>query len=225
MRKLLAVLTVIGLASPAAAAPITQADFSAGATTINFDDLAGGSTITTGDIITTQYAAQGVVFVTPDDVTRANAAPVGNAAITDSKPNVAFVGQRLNQRTGERPEELDFSVPVTKIGMQFFTSLTANITLSVFDANNVLLESETLTGTNFGSSANLLEGFIGLSETTDIAKAEIFSRSGQLPFNFEIDNVVFEGPADPIPEPAEWSVLALSIAGLGVLRRFRPAAA
>ncbi|MBV8653952.1 MAG: hypothetical protein JO255_21010 [Alphaproteobacteria bacterium] len=225
MHKLLAALAVVGLVSPAAATPLTQADFSAGATTITFDDLSGGSTITTGDIITTQYASQGITFVNPDDLTRANASPIGSAAITDSKPNVAFVGQRLNQRTGERPEQLVFSVPVTKIGMEFFTSLTANITLSVFNASNVLLDSETLTGTNFGSSAGLLEGFIGLGETTDIAYAEIFSRSGQLPFNFEIDNVTFEGPTDPIPEPAELSVLALSLAGLGVLRRFRSAAA
>jgi hypothetical protein len=204
--------------------PLAQSDFSAGATTITFDDLSGGSTITTGDIITTQYAAQGITFVNPDDVTRANAS-LGGAAITSSKPNVAFVGQRLSHPSGERPEQLVFSVPVTQIGLEFFTSNGATITLSVFDVSNMLLESETLTGTNFGSSAGLLEGFIGLGETTDIAYAEISSRSGGLPFNFEIDNVMFEGPADSIPEPAGWSLLTLSLAGLGVIRRLRAAAA
>ncbi len=194
--------------SPAAAAQIGPGAFSASAPLINFDNLTGGSSISTGDIITNQYAPLGIVFNDPDYPMRANASPIGDGTISDSKPNVAFVQQ--HDGVDGRPLELLFSTPVTMVGTKFFTSLSSTITLSTFDSANHLLESLTLTGTDLGSG-RFLEGFIGLQETTPIAMAQLSSASiGGSVFNFDIDDVRFQA----VPEPS--TILLLGI-GLLVL--------
>jgi hypothetical protein len=196
----------------ASATPIGPADFSPSAQLVNFDNLTGGNSIFTGDVITNQYAAQGVVFNNPDYPMRANASPIGSNAITDSKPNVAFVQQ--HDGTQGRPLQLLFDPPVSKVGMQFFTSFGSTITLEAFDSGGHSIESQTLTGTNFGSSAQLLEGFIGLGETTPIAMAQVSSHStANTVFNFDIDDVRFQG----VPEPN--CVFLAGMAALGLLAR------
>ncbi len=161
-------------ASAASAAPVGLGDFSPSATLINFDNLVGGSSITTGDVITNQYQSQGIVFNDPDLPMLANASPIGSAAVSDSKPNVGFVTQHNSQIFGA-PLELLLSPPVTMIGMQFFISIGASITLSTFDSGGQLLESLVLTGTELGQGTQLQEGFIGLQETTPIAMARLSS--------------------------------------------------
>jgi hypothetical protein len=75
------------------AVPLTRADFAAAATDINFDDPAGGTSIFTGDPVSSQYAAKGITFVNPNFPTLTNAMPIGSSAITDSKPYVDFIEQ------------------------------------------------------------------------------------------------------------------------------------
>jgi hypothetical protein len=203
-----ALIMILGWTTPAVAGPIGPGGFSDGATLINFDNLAGGMSIDTGELITTQYAAQGVVFNNPNHDTRANASPIGSSAVTSSKPNVAFIFQQGG--TPGPPQQLIFSVPVTTVGMQFFTGTFSTVTLSVFDADAKQLETVTLKGTQQGGFA-ILEGFIGLEESTPIAMAEITANGpGGDPFNFAIDDLRFEAT----PEPGTITLLGIGIAGM-----------
>lgn len=218
-----AIAAAVGfLAAPAGATPLTRADFSPSATDINFDDLVGGTDLLTGDLITTQYAAKGITFVNPDFPTRANAMPLGSTAITDSKPNVAFIQQGSGD-SGPKvpPQELLFSVPVTKVGMSFFLSAGANVALDVFGVGDTLLESETLTGTLLASGFQ--EGFIGLGEASPIVEATVTSHGASgMSFNFSIDDVLFQGPTvRAISEPATLGVFGLGLAALALVRRRR----
>jgi hypothetical protein len=205
-----ALIMIVGPATSGVAGPIGPGSFSDAATLINFDNLAGGMSIETGELITTQYAAQGVVFNNPNHDTRANASPIGADAVTSSKPNVAFIFQQGGGKPPGPPQELIFSVPVTRVGMQFFTGTFFTVSLSVFDADGKQLETLTLKGTQLGSFP-ILEGFIGLEESTPIAKAEITSPfPGGDPGNFAIDDLRFEA----VPEPGTITLLAFGIAGM-----------
>jgi hypothetical protein len=210
-RVVSALIMTLGWATPAVAGPIGPGGFSDGATLINFDDLAGGMSIDTGELITTQYAAQGVVFNNPNHDTRANASPIGSSAVTSSKPNVAFIFQQGGTLPPGPPQQLIFSVPVTRVGMQFFTGIfSTTVTLSVFDADGKQLETVTLEGTRLSGYA-ILEGFIGLEESTPIAKAEITANGPEgVPFNFAIDDLRFEAT----PEPGTITLLSIGIAAM-----------
>lgn len=214
-----AALCAIGLtASSVAAGPIGPGDFSGSATLIDFDDLTGGATLGTGDLITNQYAGLGVVFNNPTLDTRANASPIGGSLVLSSKPNVAFIFQGGGDLgPNVPPQELIFSVPVTKVGMTFGTSLAANVTLELFGPGDVLLESLTLIGTALSSGS--LEGFIGLEAGSLVSVARVTSHGlgSGASFNFSIDNVRFEGPGvAAVPEPTSIALAGLAAVGFVV---------
>jgi hypothetical protein len=214
------IMLALAVHQPAEAVPSTVGDFSAAATLIDFDTLAGGSDILSGEVITNQYAGQGVMFDNPTFTTRANAYPLGSWLVDNSKPNVAFIRQGGgNEGNNVPPQELIFSVPVTMVGMYFATSFDADVTLSVYNGVN-LLESLTLIGANLGSTAEVLEGFIGLAENSLITMATITSHSTNTgaSFNLSIDDVRFERS---VPEPSSFLLLGFGLAGVGLLRKRR----
>jgi hypothetical protein len=183
-------------ASGVHAIPVTEANFSPSATLINFDNLAGGSTIDTGEVVTTQYAGLGATFVNPDYVSRANTSIA--AQITgQSDPNVLFIRQHDGNPFG-RPQQIIFSSPVLRAGTFFSTSLNSTATIEAYSTGGALLESLTLTGAPQGT---FLTGFIGLQRAEGIGRIELYSRSnaaGQPNFSFSIDDLRFEF----IPEPS-----------------------
>jgi len=196
------------------AAAIGPGDFSSTAGLINFDNLAGGSSIFTGEVVTNQYSSLGVTFVNPNFVSRANA---NLAAMLDgqSDPNVLFI-QQHNGSTSGLPQEILFSTPMLRVGAFFATSLDSTITLTAFSPAGVKVESLTLTG---GFNApDFLTGFVGLEEPDGIGRIELFSRSNDpaaVTFNFSIDDLRFEA----VPEPATWTLAALGLGFGAILNR------
>jgi len=205
---------VLFTASGVHAIPVTEGSFSPGATLINFDNLAGGSTIDTGEIVTTQYAGLGATFVNPDYVSRANTTIAGSIT-GQSDPNVLFIRQHDGNPFG-RPQQILFSSPVLRAGTFFATSLNSTMTMEAYSTGGTLLESLTLTGGT--QQADFLTGFIGLQRSEGIGRIELYSRSnasGQPNFNFSIDDLRFE----VIPEPS--SALTVAVA-MTIASRIRP---
>lgn len=211
--SLLIPLMVLLTSSDSFATSIGLKSFSLDATTINFDDLAGGISVETGEIVTTQYASLGVTFVNPDYTSRANSS-LATQLEGQSDPNILFVRQNGPNPFGD-PQQIFFSSPMFRVGTFFETSEDATITMSAFSPTGVFLESVTLTGTF--DAPDFLTGFIGLEEAGGIGRIELFSRAnfpGAANFNFGIDDLRFE----PVPEPNTLALFALGFVG-AILRR------
>lgn len=199
-----ALLVLLAGSKQAGAGMIVVGDFSGSETVLDFESL------TDGELITNQFAPLGIVFVNPD---------VGFDVIARNRTFgiVANVEQGGGSSGVVAPLELQFSVPVNKVGMDIvFGSVGFGImyTLEIFDSLNTLLDSTTLSLGAFG--------FIGLESSTTIAKATITGIGSNLQsFNLNIDNVRFEAT---VPEPSTltlWSLGAIALGGVGWRRRRR----
>ncbi len=189
----------VGMAGAAAARPeIGPGAFTAGATVINFDNLAGAPNLSTGEILANQYAAQGVAFTNTWGNSRANTS-LANLFATNTDPNVIWADQGGGGAVGTTQyQRIAFTVPVNRVGMFFGTSAASTVTLRVFGQGGVLLEELTKTGQPLGAFG--LEGFIGLERPELIVEARVNSTSNsptQGPFNFEFDDLRFEAAGTP----------------------------
>ena len=130
--------------------PITRADFGPCAVNRNFDELAGGGNGCNGTHITNQYP--GVTFSVPGgDCSICANNVLGGIIIHNSDPNIAFVQQNTNVCSANVPNAVaTFNPPVLQVGFDYFTSLSANCTLMIYNAANQLLETLTLVGTPDG---------------------------------------------------------------------------
>lgn len=225
------------------AAPITQAALSAGDTMIGFDDLAGGSTLTNGTVVTNQYAAAGVLFQVPGSNHALANSSLQPMFPGSSAQNVLFVQQNMANPQG--PLSIVFSVPVTEVGFLFASSANSYLSVLAYDSAGALLDSQ-----NFvGSAADIgAAGFAGVRETQDIARLDVSyhpNRAAGDYFNFSIDNLTFgtaasrsralaaivipelaaiEVPAQvavSVPEPASLALLGTGLLGVFLRRRRR----
>jgi hypothetical protein len=194
------------------AAQIGQGYFPASATVINFDSLAGGSTIFTGEIVTSQYAGLGVFFNNPNYPARANANLSALMPVGHSLPNILFVQQ--HDGTSGLPLQILFSTPQTAVGLFFATSFGADIELTAYGAGGTLLEHDTAVGSDLSSGVTL-QGFTGIARGEGIVRLDVESHpdgSPGTPFNFSIDDLTFQA----VPEPSSLALFALAgLAGAG----------
>jgi PEP-CTERM motif len=187
-----AAVAALLMANVAGATPITRAQFGPGS--VNFDfGPANAGTLTNGTV-----TAVGTLdaFLTSNTFVASNVIESANSA-----------GIRLN-----------FTAPVSAVGMDFFANNTPT-TLSVFNSANVLLESVTISnvGLPIGSPFAFPFGFIGLDEGANVISFAIIN--GGLGANIvdeRIDNVVY---GQAVPEPATLTLTALGLAGFA--RRYR----
>jgi hypothetical protein len=116
-----------------------------------------------------------------------------------------------------------FPFPVDKVGA-FVSSLNAvPITLSIFDSNGLLIESDTFPSTLPVPLTD--KSFLGVGSSTPIESFSIGvpPSGGSIGF-YVFDDVTFEA-APPVPEPSSLALLALGGVALAGWRRWRKRAA
>ena len=178
------------------------------ATVIDFDSLSGGP-IFGGELVTHQYTALGVTFVD----THSGGAHANNTLTSrigaSSAPNVLWIDQGGGSSSGHYLEIL-FSTPVVSLSTLFGTSLSADITLDIYNGTT-LLNSQTMVGGTF--IGDVRSGNIGYTSVLDITSVRLYSQpvGTDTSFNFNIDNVAI---MSAVPEP---STYVLMFAGLAVM--------
>lgn len=171
---------------------ITRDDFGECAVNLNFDELSGGGNTCDGDHITTQYP--GLTFSVPIGtcVICANSF-LGGIIPNNSDPNVAFSQQNTNVCSANNDHSLvEFDPPVTRVGADFFVSLSADFRIRAYDSNGGLINDVSSIGTVNGSFRS---GFLGVDAGSDIiASIQMLSRGADptAPFNFSVDDFIYE---------------------------------
>lgn len=144
----------------------------------------------------------------------------GNATLSNGAVSGSSIGSELapNYYDGNDSSviRIDFLNPVSAFGLDWYAN-NANPTLSVFNSNNILLESLTLDWTQFPKFDGYPIGFIGLNVgSNNIAYATIDTPlDGNELF---VDNLIYQRSAD-VPEPA--TLPLMFIGTLGVIAAIR----
>lgn len=137
---------------------------------------------------------------------------------TTSAPNVLSTEDGVNGSVFSDFLDVVFSTTVTQVGAWFgndqgLSSASFPVTLSVFDAGDILLGStQVLTNQNVD-----VDQFIGIESDDPITRARFQYTPLTGSLSVVIDDVIFN--AVPVPEPTTASLLALGLIGLGARRR------
>jgi hypothetical protein len=191
-RILIAALLLVGALGQASASPITQAGFSASATTVDLSTFGSGATVISASPLT---ATGGL-----------------NIPGAFSNPQLSYSDVSSVPTT----ITLTFSTNVSALGVGFVTN-DVDPTLSLFDATNTLIDSLTLDHTLLPLLSIYPTGFIGLDMGANvIAKATVTTTlpSGSI----YIGPVVFQS-VSAAPEPLTLSMFGAGLAGVVAVRR------
>jgi hypothetical protein len=204
----------------AQAAPVTYASFSG--VVINFDGLAGSPILGGGEVLTNQFAAQGVTFNVPNFAAYATSGILATDSALTSLPNVIWVDQGGgNGGSLAQGLYINFSTPQSMVGLYIEASSnsfsTSTATLAVYHGNTLL---ESLTSGLARGGAVGIEGYLALRDV-NITKAIVYStRSDGQNWNFEIDNLKFSN-AIATPEPMSILLVAAGLAAIAERRSRR----
>jgi len=191
----LIVFGIVGMAVTAGAIPISQTDFGPGAIVYGFDEASIDQETVTSGILTVK---NGVVY--PATFDGGMESPV---YYDGGDPSVI---------------RFDFSTPVPAVGASFYAN-KENITLSVYDSSDTVLESYTIDWTTLPRSTlsgQYPYGFIGI----DYGSPSISYALVDTPLigkELYVDNITYH-PSAPVPEPATLFLFSTGIAGLAWIR-------
>lgn len=180
---------------------------------INFDVDANGDAISANTPITDQYQAWGVTFLGLEDgnAVDINAAPEPDGNAAPSAPNVLTNCDDANLGCpGGRADSIEifFASAASNISFMLDTLGSLEVTFNLFDSNDVLLETQSVT-----SNGSL---FVPVS----FAAAGVSRIQGLQPNNdwaWAMDDLEFD--AVSVPEPGSLALLAFTVLGLGFCRR------
>jgi hypothetical protein len=186
---------------------ITRDDFGECAVLVDFDDLAGGGNTCDGDHVTTQYP--GLTFSVPlgNCVVCANSF-LAAAIPNNSDPNVAFSQQNTNVCSENNDHSLvEFDPPVTRVGADFFVSLSGDFRIQAYDSDGGLLDDVSSFGTVNGPFRS---GFLGVDAGSNIiASIRMSSRGADPtePFNFSVDDFIYEESCATPTKTVSWGTV------------------
>ncbi|TRY29228.1 PEP-CTERM sorting domain-containing protein [Aliiglaciecola sp. M165] len=180
---------------------------------INFDVDANGDAISANTPITDQYQAWGVTFLGLEDgnAVDINAAPEPDGNAAPSAPNVLTNCSDASPGCpGGRADSIEifFASAASNISFMLDTLGSLEVTFNLFDSNDVLLETQSVT-----SNGSL---FVPVS----FAAAGVSRIQGLQPNNdwaWAMDDLEFD--AVSVPEPGSLALLAFTVLGLGFCRR------
>ncbi|WP_016951811.1 PEP-CTERM sorting domain-containing protein [Anabaena sp. PCC 7108] len=197
-----AAVITLGLAANAQAASINRSDFNPDAVNFDFASSAPSSTVATDGNLT-----------------------VTNGVVLNIGSYGSLNGNTYYDGNDASVIRFDFLNPVSAFGLDFAAN-NADITLSIFDNVNNLIESLTLDWTTLPGSP-FATGFIGLNAgSNSIAYATI-----DTPLNgneLYVDNLIYQYQSSPtsVPEPASLiGILGLGAFGVTSLRKRKQTAA
>jgi hypothetical protein len=198
LRPLVGALLAVVLGGPSASASTIPYGSISG-TVINFDGLAGGFALGSGEVLANQFAGLGVAFNVPGFNAYAENNPV---FAPPSAPNVIWVDQGGGSGNGIN---INFSTPQSEVGAFLEGSLTSTFTLAVYNGAT-LLDSVTSSLAPGGAG---LDGYLALQDP-NITRAVLYSTNpGGQKWNFEFDDLAFAGSAAAVPEPTSLILLCL----------------
>ena len=199
----LLVLALIQGASVASAGPITRQEFSLNASHYGFDGATFDGPTASDGLMTVSQGTVGQIPV-----------PVSNSLSTPYIKGMIYYTKSTSTGAPYDPIRLEWSSPISAVGIEILTTLGNDVTLELFDATNQSLESLTILNADLTNESFANSGFIGIDYGTNRVASALISASGT---NFYIDSVVYQA----VPEPSTFSLFVLGLCGLAGVTRWR----
>ncbi len=199
--RYLLVLVLMLNASVSNAGQITRQEFSPSASNYGFESATFEATTASDGLMT---VSQGTVSQVP--------VPISNSLSTPYFKGMVFV--TYSAVVPYTPIKLEWSSPISAVGIEILTNLNKDVTLELFDANNQLLESLTILSADLTNESFANSGFIGIDYGTNRVASALISGNGT---DLQIDSVVYQA----VPEPGTFVQFVAGLCGLAAIGHWR----